>query len=108
MQIHNSLYICIFVLLNYKDPKEYLPFLNQLRKLETNYQRYTIDKHLRRYHKALHHISRCPEEERFAECMNLVIEHKLYSQALDLFDRGSERYKVIYGVLAKKIEYFCL
>ena len=42
-----------------KDPKEYLPFLNQLRRLETNYQRYTIDKHLKRYSKALTHICKC-------------------------------------------------
>ncbi|XP_038077716.1 elongator complex protein 1-like isoform X2 [Patiria miniata] len=78
-----------------KDPKEYLPFLNQLRSLETNYQRYTIDKHLRRYSKALRHISRCPGDERFVECMSLVAEHKLYSEALQLFDRGSERYEAI-------------
>uniref|UniRef100_A0A8C4E9W9 Elongator complex protein 1 n=1 Tax=Dicentrarchus labrax TaxID=13489 RepID=A0A8C4E9W9_DICLA len=42
-----------------KDPKEYLPFLNMLKSLEPNYQRYTIDKHLKRYRKALHHLSKC-------------------------------------------------
>ena len=42
-----------------KDPKEYLPFLNMLKTLEPNYQRYTIDKHLKRYKKALHHLSKC-------------------------------------------------
>ena len=79
----------------HQDPKEYLPFLNELRAMDANYQRFTIDKHLRRYSSALVHISRCPEEERFTECVKLVTEHKLYSVALDLFDRGSERYKVI-------------
>ena len=44
---------------SHKDPKEYIPFLNQLRRLETNYQRYTIDKHLKRYSKALTHICKC-------------------------------------------------
>ena len=42
-----------------KDPKEYLPFLNQLRKLPLNYQRYKIDCHLKRYEKALQHITKC-------------------------------------------------
>ena len=42
-----------------KDPKEYLPFLNNLRKLPLHYQRYKIDCHLNRYEKALHHISKC-------------------------------------------------
>lgn len=45
----------------FKDPKEYLPFLNMLKTLEPNYQRYTIDKHLKRYRKALHHLSKCGE-----------------------------------------------
>ncbi|MEQ2213261.1 hypothetical protein XENOCAPTIV_011984, partial [Xenoophorus captivus] len=40
------------------DPKEYLPFLNMLKSLEPNYQRYTIDKHLKRYRKALVHLSK--------------------------------------------------
>ncbi|XP_022111138.1 elongator complex protein 1-like [Acanthaster planci] len=78
-----------------KDPKEYLPFLNQLRKLEINYQCYSIDKHLRRYSKALRHISACPGDERFAECMSLVTEHQLYSEAMQLFERGSERYEAV-------------
>lgn len=42
-----------------QDPKEYLPFLNMLKSLEPNYQRYTIDKHLKRYRKALTHLSKC-------------------------------------------------
>lgn len=42
-----------------KDPKEYLPFLNELRKLPLHYQRYRIDRYLRRFDKALQHISKC-------------------------------------------------
>ncbi len=44
-----------------KDPKEYLPFLNGLRKLPLDYQRYKIDCYLKRYDKALHHIAKCGE-----------------------------------------------
>ena len=42
-----------------KDPKEYLPFLNELRQLPVDYQRYRIDLFLRRFNKALEHISKC-------------------------------------------------
>ncbi|KAM3867334.1 elongator complex protein 1 [Diretmus argenteus] len=77
-----------------KDPKEYLPFLNMLKSLEPNYQRYTIDKHLRRYRKALHHLSRCGEEH-FPEALNLVKEQKLYSEALRLYPAGSAHYKAL-------------
>ena len=45
-----------------KDPKEYLPFLNELRKLPLHYQRYRIDRYLHRFDKALQHISRCGEQ----------------------------------------------
>lgn len=46
-----------------QDPKEYLPFLNMLKKLEPNYQRYTINKHLKRYKKALQHLSKCGQSQ---------------------------------------------
>lgn len=48
-----------------QDPKEYLPFLNMLKSLEPNYQRYTIDKHLKRYSKALQHLSKCGQSKCF-------------------------------------------
>ncbi|KAF7658016.1 hypothetical protein LDENG_00019130 [Lucifuga dentata] len=77
-----------------KDPKEYLPFLNMLKSLETNYQRFTIDKHLKRYRKALLHLSKCGEEH-FPEALQLVKEQKLYSEALRLYTGNSAHYKAL-------------
>ncbi|XP_070819157.1 elongator complex protein 1 [Chaetodon trifascialis] len=77
-----------------KDPKEYLPFLNMLKSLQPNYQRYTIDKHLKRYRKALHHLSKCGEEH-FPEALQLVKEQKLYSEALRLYGADSVHYKAL-------------
>nr|DBA28623.1 TPA: hypothetical protein GDO54_008951 [Pyxicephalus adspersus] len=77
-----------------KDPKEYLPFLNTLRKMESNYQRYTIDKHLKRYKKALGHLSKCGPEH-FVEFLNLVKDQNLYTEALKLYPVGSTEYKSI-------------
>ncbi|GFO49807.1 elongator complex protein 1, partial [Plakobranchus ocellatus] len=82
-----------------KDPKEYIPFLNQLRRLEENYRYYSIDKHLKKYSKALEHISKCGDEH-FEECISLVSEHKLYGQALLLYKPQSPQFKhlaTIYG-----------
>jgi elongator complex protein 1 len=42
-----------------KDPKEYLPFLNELKSFEENYRKYKIDFHLKRYKKALDSIVKC-------------------------------------------------
>ncbi|KAK3526535.1 hypothetical protein QTP70_030761 [Hemibagrus guttatus] len=77
-----------------KDPKEYLSFLNMLKTLEPNYQRYTIDKHLKRYKKALHHLSKC-DEEHFTELLNLVKDQKLYTEALQLYPADSQQYKAL-------------
>nr|CAD7455918.1 unnamed protein product [Timema tahoe] len=76
-----------------KDPKEYLPFLNQLRKMEPHYQRYCIDKHLKRFDSALHNIASCSGNNQYLEeCLTLIRDHKLYTQALLLFDRSSPAY----------------
>uniref|UniRef100_A0A8C7UBP6 Elongator complex protein 1 n=1 Tax=Oncorhynchus mykiss TaxID=8022 RepID=A0A8C7UBP6_ONCMY len=77
-----------------KDPKEYLPFLNMLKTLEPNYQRYSIDKHLKRYRKALHHLSKCGEKH-FTEALNLVKDQRLYSEALGLYPTDSPQYKAL-------------
>ncbi|XP_071436399.1 elongator complex protein 1 [Pithys albifrons albifrons] len=77
-----------------KDPKEYLPFLNSLRKMETNYQRYTIDRHLKRYTKALGHLSKCGPEH-FSELLNLVKDQNLYCEALKLYPSSSQEYRDI-------------
>ncbi|XP_032061970.1 elongator complex protein 1 [Aythya fuligula] len=77
-----------------KDPKEYLPFLNTLQKMETNYQRYTIDKHLKRYAKALGHLSKCGPEH-FSEFLNLVKDQNLYCEALKLYASSTQEYKDI-------------
>lgn len=49
-----------------KDPKEYLPFLNQLNRLPLDYRCFKIDCHLKRFKKALHHIVKCGESGVFS------------------------------------------
>ncbi|XP_061580732.1 elongator complex protein 1 [Cololabis saira] len=83
-----------------KDPKEYLPFLNMLKSLEPNYQRYTIDKHLKRYRKALVHLSKCGEEH-FPEVLQLVKEQKLFSEALRFYAADTSQYKFLSCVYAE-------
>ncbi|NP_001089940.1 putative elongator complex protein 1 [Xenopus laevis] len=77
-----------------KDPKEYLPFLNKLKKMETNYQRYTIDKHLKRYKKALSNLSKCGPDY-FTEFLSFVKDQSLYTEALELYPHGTVEYKAI-------------
>jgi elongator complex protein 1 len=44
------------LLISRKDPREYLPFLRELKALDKDYQRFKIDDHLKRYTKALRNL----------------------------------------------------
>uniref|UniRef100_T1HAY6 Uncharacterized protein n=1 Tax=Rhodnius prolixus TaxID=13249 RepID=T1HAY6_RHOPR len=73
------------------DPKEYIPFLNSLREMDSNYMKYEIDKMLRRQDSALRNLSKCGDDK--LELMySLIEEHQLYNLALDLFKSQPERF----------------
>ncbi|KAG6878289.1 hypothetical protein C0992_008296 [Termitomyces sp. T32_za158] len=81
-----------------KDPREYLPFLRELRALEKYYQRFKIDDHLKRYESALRNLG-LAGAERFEEAMAYIELHALYDAALKIW-RGTDRYNpvlVLYG-----------
>lgn len=83
--------ICTVTGKSQKDPKEYLPYLNNLRGMESNYMKYCIDKSLNRPESALIHIAKCEGQERFNECVQLVKDNALYSAALKLFKDQSDK-----------------
>ncbi|XP_076056074.1 elongator complex protein 1 [Oratosquilla oratoria] len=74
-----------------KDPKEFLPFLNNLKKLEENYCKYQIDKHLRRFRSALKHAANCSEEHH-EEFIELIKKERLYKDGLKTFAPSSLMY----------------
>lgn len=73
-----------------KDPKEYLPFLNELQKMDENYRCFKIDSHLKRHEKALGHLSKC--DNNHPEFLAYMETHQLHVQALKLFPVNSEQY----------------
>lgn len=75
-----------------KDPKEYLPFLNELKQLDESYRKFKIDSHLKRYHKALRNIVTCGED-RFDECLQMVNSQSLHAEAMRLYDGQPECYR---------------
>ncbi|EGO00816.1 hypothetical protein SERLA73DRAFT_50627 [Serpula lacrymans var. lacrymans S7.3] len=81
-----------------KDPREYLPFLRDLKALTKYYQRFKIDDHLRRYSKALRDLS-LAESAHFEEAMEYVERHQLYEEALAVWTESENRNRVlcIYG-----------
>eukprot|EP00096_Caligus_rogercresseyi_P008883 TRINITY_DN2895_c0_g1_i1.p1 TRINITY_DN2895_c0_g1~~TRINITY_DN2895_c0_g1_i1.p1 ORF type:complete len:493 (+),score=146.63 TRINITY_DN2895_c0_g1_i1:80-1558(+) len=81
-----------------KDPKEYVPYLNQLKSLAPLALRhYTIEKHLQSWESALAHAA-SPEfpSEELPEILSLVSTHRLYAKALRLLRARPEFTCAIY------------
>lgn len=75
-----------------KDPREYLPFLNELKRMDENYRKYRIDCHLKRYERALVHIARYEmDEERFQEALELIGTQQLYTVALRCYKESTNQ-----------------
>ena len=80
-----------------KDPKEYLPFLNMLKKHQGYYRKYHIDLHLKRYSKALKNLSKVDKmyEQHEEEALNLIKSQRLYSDAMDIFKSDPAMHKLV-------------
>lgn len=64
------------------DPKEYLPFLQELKNFEKYYQRYKIDDHLKRHEKAIKNLSMAGDQH-FDELLQYMQTHNLYLVAIE-------------------------
>lgn len=65
-----------------KDPREYLPYLQQLHDLPSLRQRFAVDRDLKRYRKALSHLHAL---DAFDELKAFMAKHELYSAAIELY-----------------------
>ncbi|KAF2210146.1 hypothetical protein CERZMDRAFT_46102 [Cercospora zeae-maydis SCOH1-5] len=71
-----------------KDPREYLPYLQSLKDMESLRQRFAIDNDLKRHVKALGHLHAL---EAFDEVKMYAAKHELYSQAIELYRYDNAR-----------------
>ncbi|KAG0917728.1 hypothetical protein G6F33_001222 [Rhizopus arrhizus] len=77
------------------DPKEYLPFLQELKNFEKYYQRYKIDDHLKRYEKALRNLSQAGDEH-FEELLQYMKTHDLYLTAIEEYaNRPNQKIEIL-------------
>ncbi|KAK0226513.1 pol II transcription elongation factor [Armillaria fumosa] len=79
-----------------KDPREYLPFLRELRALEKYVQRFRIDDHLKRYESALKNLGLAGDDH-FDEAIAYIERHQLYEIALSIW-KGTERQNTVLSV----------
>lgn len=85
-------------LITIQDPREYLPFLRELRALDDHFQKFRIDDHLKRYEKALQHLADAGAE-RFAEAVAYVEKYQLYDSALEIW-KDTPQYEVCCNLFA--------
>lgn len=77
-----------------KDPKEYIPMLNDLNEMDENYKQFSINKYLKRFSKAVRCLVMCGPEK-YEELKTFVKYHSLYREALHQFPSDSDIYKEI-------------
>ncbi|KAL5275221.1 IKBKAP family protein [Megaselia abdita] len=77
-----------------KDPKEFLPFLNELNSYEENYRKFKIDEYLKKHEKAIENIAKCGEEH-LDEALKFIEKHRVYRKALEQYKGHENCYKKI-------------
>ncbi|XP_033163263.1 putative elongator complex protein 1 [Drosophila mauritiana] len=82
-----------------KDPKEFLPYLNELKALPIDYRKFRIDDHLKRYNLALSHLAACGEQH-YEEALEYIHKHGLYTDGLAFYREHIEFQRNIYVAYA--------
>ncbi|SCU84344.1 LAFA_0D09450g1_1 [Lachancea sp. 'fantastica'] len=84
------------------DPKEYLPFLQTLYEQDPLVRKFMIDDHLKRYEKALEHLSAIENglDGLSEKILDYVDTHELYKYALNLFKYDVQKQNAVYRVYA--------
>ncbi|KAI4351060.1 hypothetical protein L6164_005447 [Bauhinia variegata] len=78
-----------------RDPKEFLPFLQELERMPILLMQYNIDLRLKRFEKALRHIALAGDGY-YDDCMTLMKKnHQLFPLGLQLFTDPSKRMPIL-------------
>ncbi|KAF9877790.1 hypothetical protein CkaCkLH20_04925 [Colletotrichum karsti] len=84
-----------------RDPREYLPFIQNLHNLPELRRKFEIDDHLDRRAKALSHLKAL---DAFDELQKYVTKHALYQEALGLYRYDQARHQTLTGLYAAHLE----
>lgn len=84
-----------------KDPREYLPFMQNLSALPELRRRFAIDDHLSRHAKALTHLHSL---DAFTELQTYTQKHALYQAALSIYRYNPERHALLTNLYAQYLE----
>ena len=80
-----------------KDPREYLPFLQNFQRMEPLRRKFSIDDHLGRFKKALRHLL---DLNSFDELKTYAVKHNLYEMALGFYRYDEDKYTSVMQLYA--------
>ncbi|KAL8694552.1 MAG: hypothetical protein Q9218_000808 [Villophora microphyllina] len=80
-----------------KDPREYLPFLQDLQRMEGPRRKFSIDDYLGRYRKAVRHLD---DLKAFEELKSYTTRHNLYEESLNLYRYDEDKFSAIMQLYA--------
>ncbi|ODV95952.1 hypothetical protein PACTADRAFT_2255 [Pachysolen tannophilus NRRL Y-2460] len=83
-----------------KDPKEYLPFLQNLHVQPDLRKKFLIDTHLKNFEKALNSLTKI-EDVDMEEVKEYIIDHDLYKHALSIYKDDKAKIDIILKIYAK-------
>ncbi|KAK4667213.1 putative elongator complex protein 1 [Podospora pseudopauciseta] len=84
-----------------RDPREYLPFIQELHKMPELQRKYTIDDKLGNHEKALDHLKALGD---FEEVKTYTVKHKLYQHALSIYRHDEQHHRVITDLFAAHLK----
>ncbi|KAE8453046.1 hypothetical protein EG329_012233 [Mollisiaceae sp. DMI_Dod_QoI] len=84
-----------------KDPREYLPFMQNLQEMTELRRRFSIDDHLGRHNKALLHLHAL---DAFSELQTYTQKHILYQHALALYRYNPSQHATLTDLFAQYLE----
>ncbi|KAK9466881.1 IKI3 family-domain-containing protein [Lipomyces arxii] len=91
-----------------KDPREYLPFINDLQNHVPLRRRFLLDEHLGRHAKALTHLTGMKYDddgkEIFPEVERFIVKHVLYKNALQIYKYEPIKQYAILTLFAKYLK----
>ncbi|KAL8853204.1 MAG: hypothetical protein Q9221_001938 [Calogaya cf. arnoldii] len=84
-----------------KDPREYLPFLQNLQRMDTLRRQFSIDDYLSRFKKAIRHLS---DLNAFDEVKSYTTKHALYEETMGLYRYDEENFSSIMQLYADHLK----
>ncbi|EAQ83991.1 hypothetical protein CHGG_10395 [Chaetomium globosum CBS 148.51] len=80
-----------------RDPREYLPFVQELHKMPVLKRQFTIDDKLEHWEKALDHLKALND---FEQVKSYIVEHTLYQHALAIYRHEEQHHRAITDLFA--------